>query len=90
MIPGRSALLLPRALAAFDRLVAAPHGGQVLDPGVNQVALAEWLVRMILSLAMVAGPKRTRRELRTFIGTLLGTDPLFSAAPAAKQSVRQK
>lgn len=90
MIPGRSALLLPRALAAFDRLVTAPHGGQALDPDVNQVALAEWLVRMILSLAMVAGPKRTRRELRTFIGTLLSTGPLFRPAPAVKRAVRQK
>jgi len=77
MIPGRSTQLLPRALHAFDSLVAAPHGGQVLNPGVNPVGLAEWLVRMILSLAMVSGPKRTRRELRTFIGTLLGTDAVF-------------
>jgi cytochrome P450 len=30
---------------------------------------------MILSLAMVRGPKRSRSQLRTFIGTLLGTEP---------------
>lgn len=89
-VPGRSTLLLPRALAAFDRLVGAPHGGQVLHPDMNPVGLAEWLVRMILSLAMVSGPKRSRRELRTFIGMLLGTEPVFRAvadapAPRAKR-----
>ena len=38
-VPGRSTLLLPRALAAFDRLVGAPHGGQVLHPDMNPVHL---------------------------------------------------
>lgn len=88
MIPGRSALLLPRALAAFERLVAAPLGGQVLNPALPTVALAEWLVRMILSLAMVPGPRRSRSQLRAFIGALLSTEPVFVAAVPAEQPAR--
>ena len=96
MIPGRSTLLLPRALAAFDRLVAAPLGGQALNPALHTVALAEWLVRMILSLAMMRGPKRSRSQLRAFIGTLLSTEPIFLQAgpatppPRGGGRVRQK
>ncbi|MCA9579302.1 MAG: TetR/AcrR family transcriptional regulator [Sandaracinaceae bacterium] len=84
LIPARSTRLLPHALEALRALLTPADGCAGLAEDTNVAALGEWLVRMVLSLAMLPYPPRQGAPLRAFIGALLPAEGLFAASAPAR------
>lgn len=70
-IPFRSAAMIENTRANVQVLIDGADGSECLKDGVRVDELAEWLVRLGLSLAMVPGPDRKPQELRAFVRRLV-------------------
>lgn len=67
----RTPELGPRLSLAMLTLVGDHDGTERLRPDLPPEELLEWMVRVILSLALAPGPARTPDELRAFVGRLV-------------------
>jgi AcrR family transcriptional regulator len=61
----------PALLAMLVSVVASHDGSERLRPELPPSEMLEWIVRLVLSLALVPGPARTAAQLRAFIGGLV-------------------
>ena len=70
-IPSRSLPMGPSLLAMLLAVVGDHDGEERLRPDLPPNELLEWVVRLVLSLAMVPGPDRSREGLRAFVRRLV-------------------
>lgn len=70
-IPSRARPMGPSLLAMLLSVVGDHDGAERLRPDLPSSELLEWIVRLVLSLAMVPGQERSREELLGFVRRLV-------------------
>ncbi len=67
-LPARAGAMEPRLGALFGAVLEGHDGTETLRPELPPHEALEWVVRMVLSLALVPGPSRGASALRAFLG----------------------